>query len=193
MRVDVRPATPDDLPALAATLADAFADDPLWTWMIPERHRHARLTRVFGALLAHTLPRGHVRTTVDRRAVAMWTAPGEWKLPLPTVIRAAPPMVRGAGRRLPRLLQRMGDIERAHELQPPHHWYLEFIGTTAGGRGQGHGAALMADALGRFGDTPIYLESSNVRNLPFYERHGFRVTGDLVVRSGPPQRTLWRA
>ncbi|HZM75582.1 MAG TPA: hypothetical protein VFC19_07630 [Candidatus Limnocylindrales bacterium] len=31
----VRPATPDDLPRLARTLAEAFTGDPVWTWMVP--------------------------------------------------------------------------------------------------------------------------------------------------------------
>lgn len=190
--VDVHRATAEDLPALAVTLADAFAEDPLWTWMIPERNRHQRLTRVFGALLGHALPRGQVRTTPDRQGVAVWSAPGQWQLPLSSVARAAPQMIRGAGVRLPRLLRRMNEVERTHREQPPEHWYLEFIGTSAAVRGQGHGSALLKDGFGRFGGVPVYLESSNARNLPFYRRHGFEVTGDLRVTSGPPQWTMWR-
>ncbi|MDP9828103.1 GNAT family N-acetyltransferase [Kineosporia succinea] len=190
--MDVRTAVAADLPALSSALADAFADDPLWTWMIPERRRHTRLRRVFGALLEHSIPRGNVTTTLDRQAVAVWSAPGEWKLPLPAVLRSAPHMVRGAGLRLPRLLGRLGEVERAHEQLPPGHWYLEMIGTSDRARGQGHGTALMAEAFARWGGLPVYLESSNERNLSFYRRHGFEVTGDLAVRSGPPQWTLWR-
>ncbi|MBT0770882.1 GNAT family N-acetyltransferase [Kineosporia sp. J2-2] len=188
----VRGATPDDLPALTVTLAEAFADDPVWSWMVPERGRHERLRRIFGALLAHALPRGQVTTTPDCRAVAMWSAPGQWKLPPASMVRAAPPMVRGAGVRLPRLLRRLDEIEKTHDRQPPRHWYLEFIGTAAGARGQGHGAALLAEAFARFDGVPVYLESSNPRNLPFYRRHGFEVTGAVPVTSGPPQWMLWR-
>ena len=42
----------------------------------------------------------------------------------------------------------------------------------------------ICDAMG----LPVYLESSKDANLPFYERHGFRVVGEVVVPRGP---TLW--
>jgi ribosomal protein S18 acetylase RimI-like enzyme len=191
---DIRVAVPADLPALSTTLAEAFGDDPVWCWMVPPRARHARLERIFGALLRYAIPRGHVYTTADRQAVTMWAPPHEWKLPTPAVARAALPLLRATGTRLPRLLGRMGEIDRLHEQQPAEHWYLEFIGTTVAARGGGLGSALLADALARFdaAGLPVYLESSHERNLSFYRRHGFTVTGQPPMRSGPPQWTLWR-
>lgn len=45
----------------------------------------------------------------------------------------------------------------------------------------------MAHALARCDveGLPAYLESSNPRNLPFYERHGFEVLGKIQVGSSP--------
>jgi GNAT superfamily N-acetyltransferase len=190
----VLPARVCDVPVLAATLADAFDGDPVWDWMVPPRARRGRLARVFGRILTYAVPRGRVFTTADRSAVAIWAPPGSWKLPLPAVVRSAPTMALAAGTRLPRLLGRLGEIERVHAAQPPDHWYLEFIGTASSARGRGVGAALMADALARFDQMglPVYLESSNPRNLRFYRRHGFEVADELRFRSGPPQWTLWR-
>ena len=37
---------------------------------------------------------------------------------------------------------------------------------------------------------PAYLESSNERHLPLYERNGFRVVGELQALGHGP--TLWR-
>ena len=40
---------------------------------------------------------------------------------------------------------------------------------------------------------PAYLESSNPRNIPFYARHGFESTGEIVVGKGAPTVTaMWR-
>ncbi|MEV4410732.1 GNAT family N-acetyltransferase [Catellatospora sp. NPDC049609] len=184
----------EDVGALAGTLAEAFGDDPVWRWLTPPRGRHGRLELIFGALLRYAVPRGHVYTTPDRQAVAMWAPPHGWRLPTSAVARAALPLLRATGTRLPRLLGRMGEIDRLHERQPPEHWYLEFIGTTAAARGRGLGSLLLSDALVRYdaAGLPVYLESSNERNLSFYRRHGFTVTGRPSMRSGPPQWTLWR-
>jgi GNAT superfamily N-acetyltransferase len=184
----IRSADAGDLPALAATLATAFEDDPVWTWMVPSA---AGKRRVFGALLRHAIPKGHVHTTPDRRVVAMWAAPGDWRLPGPAMVKAAVPMVLATGWRLPRLLGRNAQIEKLHEKVPPEHWYLEFIAGTA--PGEGLGSRLLEHAFEHLtGGLPIYLESSNPRNLSFYKRHGFQVTGQPPMRSGPPQWTLWR-
>jgi ribosomal protein S18 acetylase RimI-like enzyme len=192
--IALRRAVPSDAPALSETLADAFNGDPVWDWMLPPGSHRARLRRIFGRLLGYALPRGHVYATEDLTTVTMWSPPGEWKLPLSAVLRSAVPMARAAGVRLPRLLGRLNDIERVHATQPDPHWYLEFIGTARERQGHGAGAALLVDALDRFDalGLPTYLESSNPRNLPFYQRHGFTVTAELSFRSGPPQWTLWR-
>jgi ribosomal protein S18 acetylase RimI-like enzyme len=187
----VRQATPEDLPRLAQTLAEAFTGDPVWTWMVPTL---SGKRRIFTALLRHAIPKGHVYTVDNGRsagsAVAMWAPPGQWKLPAAAMARAAAPMVLATGWRLPRLLGRNTAVERLHEKVPAQHWYLEFIASTE----RGLGSELMehgVDAVIR--GLPIYLESSNPRNLSFYKRHGFEVTGEPPMSSGPPQWTLWRS
>jgi ribosomal protein S18 acetylase RimI-like enzyme len=192
--VDIHRAAPAELSTLATTLADAFADDPVWSWMIPPRRRQGRLRLLFAAVLRHALTHGTVDTTGTGDAVALWSPPGEWRLPTVAQLRAAPAILLAAGPRLPRLLGRLADIEAAHATQPRQHWYLEFIGVRTAAQGRGLGSGLLRDALARFDreGVPVYLESSNPRNLPFYHRHGFQVTGELTVRAGPAQWTLWR-
>lgn len=183
----IRQARREDVPALAVTLAEAFCDDPVWNWLLPAFERKRRL---FAVLLRHAVPKGHVYTVQSLQAVTIWSPPGEWKLPLSAMARQALPMVHAAGAGLPRLLTRLGEIEKLHEKVPQQHWYLDFIGTSNKSRGQGLGSLLLQAGL-RHG-LPVYLESSNARNLSFYKRHGFEVTGQPAMKSGPPQWTLWR-
>ena len=183
----IRQARAEDVPQLAITLAEAFSGDPVWDWLLPAFERKRRL---FAVLLRHAVPLGHVYTVQGLQAVTIWSAPHEWKLPASAMLRQALPMVHAAGLALPRLLARLGEIEKLHSQVPQNHWYLDFIGTSNKSRGEGLGSLLLEDGLKH--GLPVYLESSNPRNLSFYKRHGFQVTAQRQMRSGPPQWTLWR-
>jgi GNAT superfamily N-acetyltransferase len=73
-----------------------------------------------------------------------------------------------------------------HPREP--HWYLPFIGVDPFHQGKGYGAALMKHALIPCDrdHTPAYLESSNPKNIPLYERHGFELLGTIQVGTSPP-------
>jgi GNAT superfamily N-acetyltransferase len=76
----------------------------------------------------------------------------------------------------------------AHPGEP--HWYLGILGTDPAHQGCGVASALVKPILEQCDadGVPAYLESSKRDNIPFYERHGFRVTGEVQVDDGP---TLW--
>jgi ribosomal protein S18 acetylase RimI-like enzyme len=71
------------------------------------------------------------------------------------------------------------------------HWYLSTLGTSADARGTGDGKLLLSPRLDRVDaeHAPAYLESSKEANIPYYERFGFEVTGEIVVPNGGS--TLW--
>jgi GNAT superfamily N-acetyltransferase len=68
------------------------------------------------------------------------------------------------------------------------HWYLPLIGVDPAHQGKGHGGALLTYALQRCDrdGLPAYLESTNPRNVPLYERHGFAALGAIQVGDSPP-------
>ena len=68
------------------------------------------------------------------------------------------------------------------------HWYLPMIGVDPAHQGKGLGSALMKHALipCDLENKIAYLESTNAKNIPLYERHGFEVVGTLEVGSAPP-------
>src|SRR5690606_16223847 len=77
-------------------------------------------------------------------------------------------------------------MARYHPQAP--HWFLPFIGVDPLQQGKGYGAALMRHALVPYDrdGSMAYLESSNSRNLPLYERYGFELLGTIQVGTSPP-------
>ena len=90
----------------------------------------------------------------------------------------------------PAVLEQAGALfERmaAHHPAEPH-WYLPLIGVDPAHQGKGLGSALLRHALARCDrdGTAAYLESTARANIPFYERHGFMVRGEIQVGTSPP-------
>jgi ribosomal protein S18 acetylase RimI-like enzyme len=79
----------------------------------------------------------------------------------------------------------LGQMAKAHPSYP--YWYLPWFGVDASRQGSGLGGQLLANCLAVVdaAHLPAYLESTNPRNVPFYERHGFEVTGTAQAGSSP--------
>lgn len=189
----VRPFAHADLSATVATLARAFDEDPVMVWIFPdEQLRRRRLPGFFAASLRGT-PRNSGAEVAELGGrvlgAAVWLPPGAWRPPLWRQLVALPGVALRLGSRMAVASTTYGALLRVHPVKP--HWYLSGIGTDPPAQGTGIGSELMHSRLVRCDAErmPAYLESSNERNVPFYERHGFRVIGELSVPGGGP--TLW--
>jgi ribosomal protein S18 acetylase RimI-like enzyme len=197
----VRPATADDIPALAGLLSRAFSQDPPMSWVFRDpATRVERLHTLFsGALTNLFLPLGEVCTTTGGdgavAGVAVWQHPGRWRTPDEVVDTLTAPLVEAfLPEELDRFMTFLGMIEDRHPDEP-EHWYLEVLAADLDRQGQGIGSACMGPVLERADaeGTPAYLESSNERNVPLYERHGFRVRSVVdLPDDGPPVWLMWR-
>ncbi|AYA25991.1 MAG: GNAT family N-acetyltransferase [Rhodococcus sp. (in: high G+C Gram-positive bacteria)] len=194
MAIEPRTATRRDIPAFAPVVAEAFVDDPVFTWMFPdEHHRIRRMTRFFAAdARHHMVPLGATDIAESDGVVggaAMWAPPGRWRSDMWTSLRLLPGFCAALGRYMKRGRQVDETLDAAHPGEP--HWYLSTIGTSPAARGTGLGTALMKAGLDRADaeHAPAYLESSKEANVPYYERFGFEVTRAIVVPDGGP--TLW--
>lgn len=191
----IRAAGRDEAARLGEVLADAFAEDPVFGWLIPPgvRGRETRLRTFFTSMSRSYLRRGKpCYLAGDGSAAALWSAPGSWTLPVSEILREAVPSGTAFRSRLVRALRTQLQIERLHAGHSRPHWYLGYLGTRHDRQGEGLGTRMLreildhADAEG----VPAYLESSNERNLTLYERNGFRTVGELQALGHGP--TIWR-
>ena len=182
----VRLARAHEIPALAAMLTRAFADDPFFAYLAgnaPERNQRMRdgwtgILRFGSARLAHTW------TTDELAGVAIWLPPG-YRAPLLDRLRLVPEMARFTGWRRLRLAgDAMEELEaRRRRHVAGAHYYRSALGVEPDLQGGGIGTALMAPVLeecDRAG-MPAYLETAVARNVLLYERVGFDVVEDLIL------------
>jgi GNAT superfamily N-acetyltransferase len=196
--VQARRATHADVRALSKTLGRAFFDDPVMCWMLPDADaRRRKLHKLFEALTRHHhLARGGVEVAPDDGGIggaALWDPPGEWRQTRGEELRAMPGLLLAFGRSLRRGLVAEEMMKAAHPEEP--HWYLAVIGSDPDVRGKGFGQVLMRSRLDRCDaeHAPAYLESSNPDNVPYYQRFGFEVTGEITLPDGGPSLVpMWR-
>jgi GNAT superfamily N-acetyltransferase len=177
-----------DEPGIAAcgqVLSRAFHEDPLQVYMLPDEAARLRLSpRQFEASLRYGWLYGLALTTEgEPRGAAVWLRPGETEISASRAQAAgmddlAGPMGPEGSVRSLRIWRLFADT-RAREARA-RYWYLMVIGVLPESRGQGIGTALMQPALAQADSDrlPCFVETAQPRNVPLYERHGFRLVWD---------------
>ena len=192
-----RDATTDDIPGIAGAMARAFDDDPMFEWLFPDRsQRTSKLDAWFARTMraAWSTDRGRTLTTDAQAGVAVWLAPGKWKVPTRDVLKILPATLRIFGpRSFVRILKVLSEFEKRHPSE--EHWYLEWLATDPPMQRRGVGAALMAPILERCDaeGLPAYLETQKPENVAYYRHHGFEVRDEMdIVEGGPRAWFMWR-
>jgi len=190
-RPRVRPARPEDRAAIADAIGRAFFDDPVAVYLFPdESSRRSRFGRFAQIAIDSFTGHGAVHTTEPVRGAAIWQAPSPPPVGFWTQLRLAFTLARTTRTGF-RRAARLGETMRRHHFQQPH-WYLAVLGTIPVAQGEGVGSAMLGPVLARCDAErlPAYLESSKESNIPFYQRHGFEVTGEIRIEGGDGP-TLW--
>jgi len=187
----VRVATWADADALSATLARAFADDPMMLHLLPPSARH-KMPRLFKLMFKLGLPYGASYVTDGFEAATFWRPPGGWHVHFKDYILNAPELLGVFGGGVFNVMSTMDRVEKVHPETP--HWYLQVIGTDPAKQGKGFGGIIMRDQLARAdaAGMPCYLESSKDTNIPIYQSFGFAVTGEIKIPNGPTLWPMWR-
>jgi hypothetical protein len=189
-----RGSAPQDLQIVAACLASAFYEDPLWgDWTFPDESRRQRDLLPFMTLQAQLgAAHGWIASTSGGESVAVWTPPG--------ASYGSPdqePLISEVFDRLfgARASAIHGLFSQFDERVPAGSFYhLEWWATHRRHAGRGFGASLIAENLARVDaeHLPSYLESTNPVNLQRYEALGFRRIDEFAPPGGPTVTTMWR-
>lgn len=162
----------------------AFSSDPIMRWLWPEPDAYVRhfpgLVHGFGG---RAFENRTAHASEGFRGGSLWLPPGVGPddEALEALFRATVPEPARS-----EILSVLEQMSAAHPHEP--HWHLAFLGVDPAWHGQGVGAALLRHALERIDGKGLqaYLESSNPRNVPLYQRHGFEMIREIRVGGSPP-------
>ena len=192
----VRLATRRDLDDVVATLVAGFDQDPVFRWFFPDPGRYeAALGRWLKTICGFAFQHGHIYLDDIQRAAAVWIPPDldlvsdaertQLIEMLASEVSEAHAMeVAGV----------VGAAAGHHPVEPPS-FLLAYVAVRPEARGAGLGAEVLRPVMDRIDHDGLdsYLHSTNVRNVPFYERLGWRVIAEVPAGdSGASIRPMWR-
>jgi len=190
--VEIRPLESSQYDAAAVLLADAFIDDPGWIAVGPDRRdrRCGVLRRFHRAALdvIHRYGRPNYGAYDGGRlvGVAATFAAGLYPPPaLRTTLKFLPGFLAAGPGPVVRALRFSAIQESGH----PHdeHVYLWFLAVDPRHQRGGVGRALLARVCEE-ADAPVYLDTANPANVPYYVSNGFE---ELGKAAGPRGATMW--
>ena len=182
--INIRSVHSDEQQSAIDTIVLAFSTDPVARWCWPEpRDYLAGMPSFVKAFAGAAFDNDTAFSTRHFAGAALWLPPGvhsDEDALTELIERTVSEEVRTD---LYGVLAQMGGY---HPEEP--HWYLPLIGVDTLHQGKGYGSALLEKSLERVDaeNLKAYLESTNPKNVPLYQRHGFEVLGTIEVGSSPP-------
>jgi ribosomal protein S18 acetylase RimI-like enzyme len=179
----VKTATQSVESRLIDTLVLAFSTDPGARWSWPDPQQYLRyFPEMVKAFAGKAFEHGSAYYNEGYFGAALWL----------------PPDVHPDDEAMTALLRKstspevQKDIFAVFEQMESYHpsepfWYLPLLGVDPFLQGNGLGSALLKYALVRCDSEKkfAFLESTNPRNVPLYERHGFEVIGKIQKGTSP--------
>lgn len=168
----------------------AFIADPVERWLYPQSLAYLTHFPAFvGAFGGTAFEKKTVWSLNDFAAVAMWLPPGV-EADGDAIVAALTESV--SAQKHADTFAILEQMDAAHPKDP--HWYLPWLGVDCARQGAGLGSDILQQCLARVDadHSPAFLETPNPRTVPFYERHGFRVTRVSQAGACPPVTSMLR-
>jgi GNAT superfamily N-acetyltransferase len=179
----IKMATASDEESVIDVVVRAFATDPAARWSWPDSQQYfMHFPSFVRAVGGKAFTQGTAYYVDDYAAAALW-------LP-PNVHPDEDVLISLAQRTVSEQIQKdfLSVFEQKGHYHPSApHWFLPFVGVDPLQQGKGFGSALLQHTLIQCdrGSKLAYLESSNPKNIPLYQRHGFEVLGTIQVGTSP--------
>lgn len=180
----IKSATASDEHQTVDVVVRAFNEDPATRWIFPDPDVYeSSFPELVRSFAGRAFEENSAYFVEGFFGAALWLPPG--------IHPDEPAVIALLNRTVPEsnqqdvfaVFEQMGNF---HPNEP--HWYLPLIGVDPDHQGKGYGSALMEHALIPCDreNKLAYLESSNARNVPLYERYGFEVIGSIQAGTSPP-------
>lgn len=180
----VQIATESEQNAVIDTLKLAFGSDPATRWVWPDPQKYLLHFSTFAmAFGGRAFSHKSAHYVGNYSGAALWLRPNI-EPDISTMLSLLQNTTSEEAQNiLPRVFEKMSSF---HPNEP--HWYLPLLGVDPLYYNKGFGSILMKYASKIFdeGNSVAYLESSNPKNIPFYQRHGFELLGTIEVDKFPP-------
>lgn len=189
-----RQAVRSDQQAVIETLAEAFQQEPAFSFIVPDaRARQAALVKAFRIIVAEDLAVGRIMMSAAGEAATLWRVPGHVHETPWESIRTGLPYLLAFTTGIARAIRVAGGI-KAH-LPGEDCWYLHYAGCHSAHRGKGFGGAAIRAGLAQAdaAQAKAYLETADSVNLPIYQALGFEVIHSWHVPEGPQFWGMMRA
>lgn len=184
------PLDPSRRSEAAELLADAFFDDPLSQYIIPDesKRRHG-ITRMMARCLHYGMLYGHVETTEEMEGLAVWIKPKYMDFNFIRTVRSGLIFVSWLlGRSAMQRFSKANKVaDRLHaKYAAESHWYLFVLAAKSGCQRRGVGTALMQHGLARIDaeGLPCYLETNTEKNVGYYLGQGFEMVEHDSIGEG---------
>jgi ribosomal protein S18 acetylase RimI-like enzyme len=182
--MSINTATESDAASAIGVIVLAFSADPAARWTWPDPHQYLihfpNFVKAFGG---KAFSHGSADCIDGFGGAALWLPPDVHpdEDALITLMRLT--VSEKLQKDVFAVFEQMG---RYHPSEP--HWYLPLIGVDPSRQGNGLGSELMRHALIRCDreNKLAYLESTNAKNIPLYQRHEFELLGTVQVGKSPP-------
>lgn len=164
-------------------LAQSFQDNLSVNYLIPRDSKRMQRIR---ELMAYSFDLcrlfGKAVLSENRKACALVIFPDRKRTSVQSLVLSARLILKAMGiRNIGKALSRESQVAQKHPSTQIYH--LWFLGVLPEFQSEGTGGELLdellADAVTM--NRPVYLETSTLRNLPWYERHGFSIYGEILL------------